>query len=78
MNLIDIVNTLTGNFWTRRDELIDDIESLGAEDDCIAVVYATDEFLNVANYDTDEEITVYIGHTSSNKTIWIEGLRKRR
>lgn len=66
ITLFEMVKDFSGNFYTRVDELINAIEQAGEN---IAVVDYNDEYLTVANYDTDEEVIAYLGH--ANSTLWI-------
>lgn len=58
------------DFWTRLEEMVEDIEEYGYE-----VLEANDEYIVVDNDadDEDEEIILYLGH--ANTTIWIERAR---
>lgn len=61
---------LGGQFWTRLDEMIEDIEEYGYH-----VTAANDEYIVVENdtYDEESEVILYLGH--ANDTIWIERVR---
>ena len=66
--LKDWFNEVMGNeFWTRLDEMVEDIEEYG-----YAVLEANDEYIIVENdtCDEEDEVVLYLGH--ANTTIWIE------
>ena len=57
-------------FWTRLDELVEDIREYGYR-----VTEANDEYVVVENDTADEadETLLYLGH--ANSTIWIESAK---
>lgn len=69
-----IEEIFTGCFWTNLDEMIGDIENTPFR--VLAVVDSNEEYLEVADYEEDEEVTVYLGH--ANRTIWVEGVKEVR
>ena len=63
-----IFNYLNGSFWTREDEMIEDIECLD-----LTVEDSNNEY--VAAVDSDEnEYLIYLGH--ANTTMWVERVRE--
>lgn len=64
------LENLGHDFWTRLEEMVEDIEEYGYE-----ILEANDEYIVVKNnaYDENEEIILYLGH--ANTTIWIERAR---
>lgn len=66
---VDVFLSENGNqFWTRLDEMVEDIEEYGCE-----VLGSNDEYIVICNPDEDEETVLYLGH--ANTTIWIERIR---
>ena len=66
----NLMENLGGQFWTRLEELKEEIEECGYR-----VLEINDEYVVVEN-DTDdeeEETVLYLGH--ANTTIWIERAR---
>lgn len=66
----NLMENLGGQFWTRLNELQEDIEEYGYR-----VLEINDEYVVVEN-DTDDdedEVILYLGH--ANTTIWIERVR---
>lgn len=66
----NLMENLGGQFWTRLEELKEEIEEYGYR-----VLEINDEYVVVEN-DTDdeeEETVLYLGH--ANTTIWIERVR---
>lgn len=66
-----IKQELMGQFWTRLDELVYDIEESGH-----TVYEANDEYVVVDGDDeddADDKAILYLGH--ANSTIWIENVR---
>ncbi|WP_304110637.1 hypothetical protein [Phascolarctobacterium succinatutens] len=59
------VNELVSEFWTRKNEMEESVESVG-----LYVVESNDEYVTVAAEDIDEQAVLYLGH--ANKTMWIE------
>ena len=61
------LENMGGQFWTRLDEMVEDIQEYG-----YTVLDANDEYVTVDNdtADDDEETVLYLGH--ANTTIWIE------
>jgi len=51
---------MAGNFWTRFDEMIEDLQEYGYQ-----ILEANDEYINV-----EDEVLLYLGH--ANATIWID------
>lgn len=61
---------LMGKFWTRQDEMIDEIESLDYE----VISKGWDMIVVIDLMDEDEpEITLEIGH--ANGTMWVQEVR---
>ena len=66
----NLIENLGHQFWTRMDELTDDIREYG-----YTVTDWCDEYVVVEN-DTEEDgedVVLYLGH--ANSTIWIENVR---
>ena len=59
------VNELVSEFWTRKNEMEESVESVG-----LYVAESNDEYVTVAAEDIDEQATLYLGH--ANETMWIE------
>ena len=59
------VNELVSEFWTRKNEMEESVESVG-----LCVAESNDEYVTVAAEDIDEQAVLYLGH--ANKTMWIE------
>ena len=57
-------------FWTRLEEMVEDIEEYGYR-----VLEANDEYVVVENdtADDEDEVILYLGH--ANSTIWIDRAR---
>lgn len=55
-------------YWTRLDEMVEDIEEYGCE-----VLDSNDEYIVICDPDEDNETVLYLGH--ANTTIWIERIR---
>jgi len=51
---------MVGSFWTRFDEMIEDLQEYGYQ-----ILEANDEYINV-----EDEVLLYLGH--ANATIWID------
>lgn len=66
-----IESALSGRFWTRMDEMLDEIEEAG-----YPVEFMTEEYVVIRASDEDdaEEYILYLGH--ANTTMWIENIRK--
>ena len=64
------LENLGRDFWTRLEEMVEDIQEYGYR-----VLEANDEYIVVENdtEDDDEETVLYLGH--ANTTIWIERVR---
>ena len=64
------LENLGRDFWTRLEEMVEDIQEYGYR-----VLEANDEYIVVENDtdDEDEETILYLGH--ANTTIWIESAR---
>lgn len=63
---------VTDEFWTRLDEMVEDIEALGFE-----VEESYDEYIVVVNpedEDDEADVILYLGH--ANTTIWVERIRE--
>ncbi len=63
-----IEQELMGQFWTRLNEMVDDIVDMGLE-----VLEANDEYIVVAD-DDEEETVLYLG--LANSTRWIERIKE--
>ena len=61
------LDNLGRDFWTRLEEMVEDIQECGNR-----VLEANDEYIVIENDtdDEDEETILYLGH--ANTTIWIE------
>lgn len=66
--MFDRLEILQGEFWTRLNELIDDIESLG-----FIVTDSNKEYIIVNTADYEEECIVYLEGTES--TFYIGKIR---
>lgn len=66
-----IESALNGRFWTRMDEMLDEIEAAG-----YPVDYMTEEYVIIRDSEEDDadEYTLYIG--SANRTMWIQNIEK--
>lgn len=66
-----IENDLGRQFWTRMDEMLDEIEEAG-----YPVEFMTEEYVVIRASDEDdaEEYILYLGH--ANTTMWIENIKK--
>lgn len=64
----DVKADVAGRFWTREDEMIEDLEDLG-----YVIVHSCGEFVDVTT-GTDSGFVLYLGH--ARNTIWIETVRK--
>lgn len=64
------LENLGRDFWTRLEEMVEDIQEYGYR-----VLEANDEYIVVENdtEDDDGETVLYLGH--ANTTIWIERVR---
>lgn len=71
LNIECIENDLGRSFWTRMDEMLDDIEEAG-----YPVDYMTEEYVIIRESEDEDaqEFILYIGH--ANTTMWIESIRK--
>ena len=65
--MADLERAVGREFWTRLEEMVEDIEELG-----YTVDEANDEYMAVTDSD-DREYTLYLGH--ANTTIWVERIR---
>lgn len=61
---------VSGQFWTRQNEMVEDLEDLGYD-----VVEINWEYVTVVDtYDDNEpEYILYLGH--ANSTMWVERVR---
>lgn len=66
-----VMMNVEGKFWTRQDEMVEELESLDYE-----VTYTSYEYVAVTDLqDEDEtEYILYLGH--ANTTMWIESVRE--
>lgn len=67
-------NTITalenmGSFWTRIEELVEDVNEIVREYG-FEVVEQNGEYITLDNCDTDEVVVAYLGH--ANSTMWID------
>lgn len=74
-----IEQELVGAFWTRIDELVQDIEELGynvtaAYDEYIVASQDEDDGYIIADDEEENEVIIYLGH--ANTTMWIEKIRE--
>ena len=64
-----VMSNLNGLFWTRQDEMVEEIESLNYE----VISEGWDRLVVIDTNDEDEtEYILRIGH--ANRTMWIEGV----
>ena len=59
-----IEKAFSNQFWTRFDEMLDDIEEQG-----YCVEYATEEYIEVSLDDYDQHYLLYLGQ--AGRTMWI-------
>lgn len=59
------VNELISEFWTRKNEMEESVESVG-----LYVAESNGENVTVAAEGIDEQAVLYLGH--ANETMWIE------
>lgn len=59
------VNELISEFWTRKNEMEESVESVG-----LYVAESNSEYVTVAADGIDEQAVLYLGH--ANETMWIE------
>lgn len=68
-----IMMNVEGKFWTRKDEMVEELEDMGYE-----VIEIYDEYVAVTDLqDKDEsegEYILYLGH--ANTTMWIESVKE--
>lgn len=67
-----ILETLENNFWTDKNEMIEELEKMGYE-----VMEANDEYISITakeDDDDDKEFVLYLGH--ANRTMWVEKIRE--
>ncbi len=66
-----VMMNVEGKFWTRQDEMVEELESLDYE-----VTYISYEYVAVTDLqDEDEaEYILYLGH--ANTTMWVESVRE--
>ena len=60
-----IMLNVEGKFWTRQDEMIEEVESLGYK-----VVEISDDCLVVVDLQDETEHILHVGR--ANETMWIE------
>ena len=70
-NIEKIEMNVSGNFWTRQDEMVEELEELGNE--VVAVNY---EYVSVIDLQDEDgaEYILYLGH--ANSTMWVESVRE--
>ena len=59
------VNELISEFWTRKNEMEESVESVG-----LYVTESNGEYVTVAAESIDEQAVLYLGY--ANETMWIE------
>lgn len=59
------VNELVSEFWRRKNEMEESVESVG-----LYVAESNGEYVTVAAEGIDEQAVLYLGH--ANETMWIE------
>lgn len=59
------VNELISEFWTRKNEMEESVESVG-----LYVTESNGEYVTVAAEGIDEQAVLYLGY--ANETMWIE------
>lgn len=71
LNIERIENDLCRSFWTRMDEMLDEIEEAG-----YPVDFMTEEYVAIRESEDEDsqEYILYIGH--ANTTMWIESVRE--
>ena len=60
-----IMLNMGGRFWTRQDEMIEEVESLGYK-----VIEFDGDYLVVVDFQDETEHILHVGR--ANRTIWIE------
>lgn len=69
MNSTEMVIEKVGrSFWTREDEMIEELEENGYE-----VTEVTGEYVVIEDQEDEEEYILYLGH--ANSTMWVERVR---
>lgn len=63
-----MIERVNGMFWTREDEMIEDLEDIGfvVDDVCGEYVVVVD--------DEENTFILYLGH--ANSTMWVERIRE--
>jgi len=73
INRFNVLDDVAGEFWTRQDEMIKDLEDLGYE-----VLLANDEYFAIRAWDPEcddpFEFQLFLGH--ANSTIWVTEVRE--
>ena len=69
VNIRVIENDVCRDFWTRLDEMCEDLEDLG-----YIVMEANGEYISIIADEDDEEYILYLGH--ANETIWVYNVRR--
>ena len=71
LNIERIENDVCGDFWTRLNELVDDVEDMGypVEDAC-------EEYIVIRESEDEDSqpYILYLGH--ANSTMWVESIKK--
>lgn len=70
-NIIAVLENMN-DFWTRIEELVDDINE-DVREYGFEVVEWNDEYITLDNCDTDEVVVAYLGH--ANSTMWIDWVK---
>ena len=66
-----IMANVEGKFWTRKDEMVEELEDMDYE-----VIEIYDEYIAVADLqdENEGEYILYLGH--ANTTMWIESVKE--
>ncbi len=64
-----VMMNVEGKFWTRQDEMVEELESLDYE-----VTYISYEYVAVTDLQDEAEYILYLGH--ANTTMWVESVRE--
>lgn len=66
-----VLMNVEGKFWTRQDEMVQELEELDYE-----VVALCHEYVGVVDLQDDDEANyiLYLGH--ANSTMWVENVKE--
>lgn len=63
--MLEKIEALENEFWTKEDEMVQDIEKVG-----LYVAEVNGEYVTVGDNGNDNQAVLYLGH--ANETMWIE------